>query len=402
MNPLLNPFSPGAGTPPQEFAGRTEILDKASLALARIKRGRSEKSLLLIGLRGVGKTVLLNHISKIAENEGYQALVMEAREKKTLPELLVPKLRELLIKLDMIEGLSEKVKRGFRVLQSFVSIAKLKIKTPDGIEYEMGIDAERGVADSGDIESDLTQLFIALGEAAKDRSTAIALIIDEMQYLSEEELSAIMMAVHRISQLSLPLIVIGAGLPQLRGKAGDAKSYAERLFDYPEIGALADADAKKALQIPAQSEGASFTDDALEEIVSATEGYPYFLQEWGYQAWNAADTKTITLEVAQKAKEQSIRKLDKNFFLVRYDRLTPKEKDYLRAMAELGAGPYYRSGDIAEKIGVEIQQVAPFRGSLIKKGMIYSPAHGDTAFTVPLFGDFMKRVIPTFERYADK
>lgn len=387
MNPLLNPFSPGAGTPPPELAGRSEILEKALLALARIKMGRPEKSMLLVGLRGVGKTVLLNKISKDAERQGYKVVMIEASEDKTLPELLVPYLRQLLYSLDTM---SEKVKRGLRVLRSFASCVKIKYN-----EIEFGVDPEKGTADSGDLDVDLGQLFIALGEAAKDRGTAIAIIIDEMQYLEEKELGSLIMSAHKISQNSLPLIVIGAGLPQLRGKAGNARSYAERLFDYPEVGPLSDADATKALQEPVRNEGVVFDDKALKEILSITKKYPYFLQEWGSQAWKVATASPIRLEDVQEATNRSITQLDQNFFRVRFDRLTRREKEYLRAMAELGSGQH-RSGDIAEKLGIKVASAAPLRSGLIRKGMIYSPIHGDTEFTVPLFGDFMKRIMPEF------
>lgn len=390
MDPLHNPFSPGAGTPPPELAGRDDILKQALMALARIKKGRAEKSVLLIGLRGVGKTVLLHKISEMAEEQGYKAVMVEAHENKTLPALLLPYLRQVLFALDKGEMVSAKVKRGLRVLKSFIGGLRVKINE---IEFGLDIDAERGAADSGDLEADLAEVFIALGEAARDRNTAVAIIIDELQYLSEEELSSLIMAVHKVSQKSLPLVVIGAGLPQLVGKAGRSKSYAERLFDYPVVGPLKKEDAKKALQEPALSEGMSFTDDALDEIVRVTEGYPYFLQEWGYQAWNIAENSPIELDVVKKATKASIARLDQSFFRVRLDRLTPREKDYLRALAELGADPQ-RSGDIAEKLGVEVNRVAPLRNGLIKKGMIYSPAHGDTAFTVPLFEAFMKRTMP--------
>ena len=390
MDPLHNPFSPGAGTPPPELAGRDDILKQALMALARIKKGRAEKSVLLIGLRGVGKTVLLHKISEMAKEQGYKAVMIEAHENKSLPALLLPYLRQVLFALDKGEMVSAKVKKGLRVLKSFIGGLRVKINE---IEFGLDIDAEKGAADSGDLEADLAEVFIALGEAAQDRHTAIAIIIDELQYLSEEELSSLIMAVHKVSQKSLPLVVIGAGLPQLVGKAGRSKSYAERLFDYPVVGPLEKEDAKKALQEPALSEGVSFTNDALDEIVRVTEGYPYFLQEWGYQAWNIAEKSPIELDVIKRATKASITRLDQSFFRVRLDRLTPREKDYLRALAELGADPQ-RSGDIAEKLGVEVNRVAPLRNGLIKKGMIYSPAHGDTAFTVPLFEAFMKRTMP--------
>lgn len=391
MDPYNNPFSPGAGSPPPELAGRTNILDRANLALERVKRGRSEKSFLLVGLRGVGKTVLLHKISELAEQSGYKSLMIEASENKNLPELIVPYLRQLLYSLDTGERVSDKVKRALRVLKSFM----LKVRPDGGVEFGLDIDPEKGTADSGDLEADLSQLFIALGEAAQDRSTAVAVIIDEMQYLQEEELGSLIMAVHKIIQKSLPVILIGAGLPQLRGKAGNAKSYAERLFDYPEVGPLSDIDAKHALQEPVRKEGVAFSEDALEEICKVTEKYPYFIQEWGYQSWLTASSSPITAEIVKKATKEAITRLDKNFFRVRFDRLTPKEKEYLRAMAELGSGPH-RSGDIAEQLNKQVQSVAPLRNLLIKKGMIYSQIHGDTEFTVPLFVDFMKRIMPVF------
>ncbi len=393
MDPLYNPFSPGAGSPPPELAGRSDILRQALMTLARVKRGRAEKSMLIIGLRGTGKTVLLHEISSLAEKEGYQSIMIEAHEKKSLPEVLLPELRRILFSLDVGEMISSKVKRAFRVLKSFVSNVKVSVKMQE-IDFGLGIESEKGAADSGDLEADLAQVFIALGEAAQDRNTTIAIIIDELQYLSDEELSSLIMAVHKVSQKSLPIVVIGAGLPQLVGKAGRAKSYAERLFDYPELGPLKNEDAKIALQEPVQKEAnIYFTDEALDEIIRVTEGYPYFLQEWGYQAWNLAVTSPIDITVAKQATQTSIERLDKSFFRVRFDRLTPREKEYLRALAELGSDPQ-RSGEVAEELGLDVQNAAPLRNNLIKKGMIYSPKHGDTAFTVPLFEGFMKRIMP--------
>lgn len=388
MNPLLNPFSPGAGSSPPELVGRDPILNQALLALGRVKRGKTEKSIFLIGLRGTGKTVLLHKISKMAEDEQYRVIMMEADEKKSFAQMLLPELRRVLYSLDVGENISSKVKKAFRVLKSF----KLMLKLSD-IDVEVGIEPEKGIADSGNLETDLAQVFIALGEAAQDRATAVAVIIDELQYLNEEELSALIMAAHKIAQKNLPIVIIGAGLPQLVGNAGRAKSYAERLFDYPEVGALQNEDAKLALQDPVIKEGARFTEQALDEIVHITQGYPYFLQEWGYQSWNLAKHSPIDIDTVQEATQASIERLDRSFFRVRFDRLTQREKDYLRALAELGSEPQ-RSGDVAEKLGIDVQIAAPVRNNLIKKGMIYSPKHGDTAFTVPLFGDFMKRTMP--------
>jgi hypothetical protein len=344
-----------------------------------------------VGLRGVGKTVLLNKIREMADREGYRAVLIEAHEGKPLAALLLPALRQLLISLDRMAQISQKAKRGLRVLKSFFN--GLKVKYQD-IEIGIDVDPETGVADSGSLEADLSEVFIALGEAAADRGTAVALIIDEMQYLNEEELSALIMAMHQISQRQLPVVLVGAGLPQLVGLSGRSKSYAERLFQFPEVGALQPADAAAALQEPVQEQGIQFTPEALQEIIRQTRGYPYFLQEWGYQAWNLAAASPIGIDVVQRATNESIRRLDANFFRVRFDRLTPREKEYLRALADLG-DTAQRSGDIAERMGVKVQGIAPVRNGLIKKGMIYSPAHGDTAFTVPLFGDFMKRIMPT-------
>ncbi|MEW6599033.1 MAG: ATP-binding protein [Pseudomonadota bacterium] len=390
MNPLLNPFAPGAGSPPPALAGRAELIDRAQLMLARLRDGRHSKSMFLIGLRGVGKTVLLNRFREQAEIEGYQAIFAETPEGKSLATILTPHLRSLLFRLDRIEGLNQQVKHALGVFKGFLQTVKLKY---NDIEVGLDVTPEVGVADSGDLEADLPDLFQAIGEAAKARHTAVAIILDELQYLTEVELSALIMAVHRVSQRQLPLVVIGAGLPQLVGAAGRSKSYAERLFDYPKVGPLSRLDSIKALAEPARLERAAFTDAALEAIIQITEGYPYFLQEWGYHAWNSADRSPISEAHVAAATPEALRSLDESFFRVRFDRLTPSEKIYLRAMAELGPGPQ-RSGDIAEQLGVEVASVAPRRNGLIRKGMIYSPAHGDTAFTVPLFDQYMKRVIP--------
>lgn len=390
MDPYRNPFAPGAGAPPPALAGRSQLLTRADTLLGRQQRGLHAKSLMLVGLRGVGKTVLLNRIRENAEAAGYLAVMAEAPEGKSLAALLIPLLRSLLFKLDRMEGLSEQVKRGLRVFKSFARTVKLKVGE---IEVGLDVDPEVGSADSGDLEADLPDVLTALGEAARSRGTAVAIILDELQYVTELELSALIMAVHRLSQRQLPVVLVGAGLPQLVGLAGRSKSYAERLFDYPAVGALARADAIAALAEPAQAKGVSFRDDALEEIVRLTQGYPYFLQEWGYQVWSHAETSPITRSVVRQAAPAVLANLDESFFRVRFDRLTPAEKIYLRAMAALGPGPH-RSGDIAEKLGVNVRAVAPRRNGLIKKGMIYGPTHGDTAFTVPLFDEFMTRIMP--------
>jgi len=396
MNPYTNPFSPGAGNQPPELAGRSELLNKVEVLLARVKAGRSEQSMLLVGLRGVGKTVLLNRIREMAVEQKYQALLIEAHENKSLPLLLLPQIRQTLFALDRMQNVSQKVKRGLSVLSSFVSAIKDKL---GDAEFSLDIDPEKGSADSGDLEADLAELFVAVGEAAADRGTAVAIIIDELQYMTEVEMSALIMGIHRVTQRNLPLLLLGAGLPQLVGLAGKSKSYAERLFTYPEIGALSLEDTSLALQGPVSTQEVAFTSEAVAEIFRVTQGYPYFLQEWGYQSWNLAKQSPIELPLILDTTVASTTRLDQSFFRVRFDRLTPREKDYLSALAELGPGNQ-RSGDVAERLGVKVQTIAPLRSSLIKKGMIYSPAHGDTAFTVPLFDQFMLRTMPNGPRKA--
>ncbi len=394
MDNIRNPFSPGAGSPPPELAGREGILEQARVLLGRILAKRPEKSLLLTGLRGVGKTVLLNEIERMAQGLGYRTILVEAHEKKPLSVLLAPPLRQLLFELDRLAGAGNKVRRGMAVLKSFIGAVRIKVG-----DFDIGVDIEpeAGAADSGDLEVDLPSLFTALGEAAEERRSAVAILIDEVQYFNPSELSALIMAMHRMQQRQLPLVLIGAGLPILPGMAGESKSYAERLFSFPDVGPLTEADANKALREPIVAAGESIKAEALREIYRVTKGYPYFLQEWGYQAWNHAIVSPISLKVVKKSSETVSRRLDENFFRVRFDRLTPREKTYLRAMAELGPGPY-RSSDIADKLGATINTLGPVRANLIKKGMVYSPSHGDMAFTVPLFDEFMRRAVPEFER----
>ncbi len=393
MDPIQNPFSPGAGSPPPELVGRGPLLEQARILLGRIKAKRPEKSLLLTGLRGVGKTVLLNEIERMAKADGYRTIAIEAHEDKRLGPLLALHLRTLLYELDRIAGAGDKAKRGLRVLRSFLGVLRV---TYGDVGIELGVDPEQGSADSGDLEIDLPNLLIAVAEAAEERESAIAVFIDEIQYFGPKELGALIMAMHKMQQRQLPLVLLGAGLPILPGLAGEVKSYAERLFSFPDVGALSEQDAAKALQDPAQAAGIAFAAEALQEVFRLTRGYPYFLQEWGYQSWNRATTSPITLQVVQNATATVIPRLDQNFFRVRFDRMTPSERSFLRAMAELGPGPH-RTGDIATTLSVRVTSLGPVRAKLIKKGMVYSPAYGDMAFTVPLFDEFMVRAIPEFK-----
>ena len=388
MNATTNPFAPGAGTRPPALAGRDEIIENATVALSRAKVGRSARSQLLLGLRGVGKTVLLNRIAELAEESGYMTVVLEAPEDRDLAEMLVPALRPILFAMSRREKTKDIALRALGVLRAFAGAFKVGAA---GVEF--GVQAESGTADSGSLETDLPEMLLVVARAAKEAGTSVALFVDEVQYLSQDDLSALIVSVHKVGQKGLPFILFGAGLPQLAGLAGEAKSYAERLFDFPEIGPLSSEAVVAALRVPIEEEGASIRNDALEIIAEKTRGYPYFLQEWGYNAWNAAKRSPITSEDAEAATGESLRRLDKGFFRVRVDRLTPREKDYMRAMAALGPGPH-RSGEIATELSMDVTTAGPLRNGLIKKGMIYSPQHGDTAFTVPMFDEFLRRRDP--------
>ncbi len=383
MDPLNNPFAPGAGTPPPALVGRDDLIGKYEIALQRTATGRPGKSIMPTGLRGVGKTVLLNRFERIARDRGFAAVLIEAPDTGGFKRLLAGRLRSVLFELDA-GTVSRAVKRALGALKSF------SYTLPDGSSISLNVDAIAGTADSGILAEDLSDLFVAVGEACGDRGRALMLAIDEVQYLDGDEIAALITAIHRTVQLGLPVILVGAGLPQLPGLAGNARSYAERLFDFPSIGSLSEDDARAVLAKPAEDASVSFTHDALDQLLDSTQGYPYFLQEWGYHVWNAAPRSPITLDDVTLAAPDVQRQLDENFFRVRMDRLTPAEKAYLAAMADLGAGPH-RSGDIAAKLAVKVESVAPRRSGLIQKGMIFSPAHGDTAFTVPMFDDFLRR-----------
>lgn len=311
MNPIENPFNPGAGIPPPELEGREALLEQAGIILARVLLGRGEKNLILTGLRGVGKTVLLNKIRVMAEGEGYKTIFIEASEEKPLAPQLATGLGSLVYELSYMAAAGKAAKRAMRLLSGFIK--SLKVAYQDfSISLDMGPDA--GTAGTGDIEIDLPDLFQAVGNAAREQNTGVALFIDEIQYLESNELGALIMAIHRIQQHQLPVVLFAAGLPTLPGLAGDAKSYAERLFDFPIIGPLTEEESAKALNEPARAANAHFEDDAIEEIFHKTKGYPYFLQEWGYQSWNESPTPTITLKVVKTATEKVVKRLDNNFF----------------------------------------------------------------------------------------
>ena len=390
MNPVTNPFAPGAGSPPPELAGRDELRETVRVAVERTRAGRSARSVLMVGLRGVGKTVLLDRMRDDAEVTGVHTIRIEAPEDRSLPALLAPQLRIALLRLSKTEQAKDLAIRGLRALAGFAKGLKV---TYGDIEVGLDYDAEAGLADNGDLEHDLQALLESAGAAAKAASTALVIFIDELQYVPEAQLAALITAMHRCAQRQVPVLLVGAGLPQLRGRMGDAKSYAERLFEFPEIGPLSTEAATKAITKPIEAEGAKITAGAVQKILADTRCYPYFLQEWGQRSWEAAGASPIETDDVERATTTAVAALDESFFRVRFDRLTPQEKRYLRAMAELGTGPH-RSGAIADCLKREVSSLGPVRSSLIVKGMIWSPSHGDTAFTVPLFDEFMRRIVP--------
>jgi hypothetical protein len=385
MDPVRNPFAPGAGNQPPELAGRGQIVEDVRIALQRAILGRSARSQMLLGLRGVGKTVLLNKIEQEAQGFGHETSFIEAPEDRSLAELIFPKIHQTLRRLSLIEAAKAKSHAALRALRAFAAAFKLKIA-----ELEIAVDAEPGVADSGNLEFDLTDLFLRVGEAAQAAGRGWTLLLDEVQYLNEVELAALIVALHKSAQKGLPVLFFGAGLPQTAALAGDAKSYAERLFQYPDIGPLPPDAARQAILAPILEEGEKIEEAALALIVAETKGYPYYLQEWGFQAWNLTEASPITAKDIDKASLRALQRLDEGFFKVRIERLTPKERDYVIAMARLGKGPY-RSAEVAEVLKAKPTSLGPIRASIIRKGMIYSPAHGDIAFTVPLFEDYLAR-----------
>ena len=393
MDHVQNPFAPGAGSQPPELAGRDEIISDADTALQRVLLKKHAQSQILLGLRGTGKTVLLNKIETIAESYTHLTSYVEAPDDNLLTELLYPKIHQVLRRLSMIESAKTHAHSAMRALRGFASVFRISVG-----DISLSVDPEPGVADSGNLEYDLVDLFLSIGRAAQSANLAWTLLIDEVQYLSAKELSALIVALHRVNQKQLPVMFFGAGLPQIAGLLGDARSYAERLFNFPSIGPLDATAAIAAIRQPIENEGEAISVGALKLIIERTEGYPYFLQEWGYQAWNITDQSPINENDVANASSAALRRLDEGFFRVRFDRLTPKESEYVHAMARLGKGPY-RSSDVADELGESVQSLGPCRANIIHKGMIYSPAYGDINFTVPMFEDYLQRATPAPASY---
>lgn len=391
MDAASNPYTPNAGAEPEAIVGRDEQLEAFRTLLGRLSRGRTEQSMIITGLRGVGKTVLLGRFRELAEEAGWAVVDLEASKHDDLRfrRTLASQLKSALLRLSPRSRWSEAAKRAGAVLKSF----NMSVDPEGTMKWGWDLDAAAGYADHEDLGLDLTDVLVAIGEAAKSSDTGVLLLVDEVQFLQSSQLEALIQAIHKLVQRKLPVTFIGAGLPQIAELAGDAKSYAERLFKFPRIESLDETDAALALSAPAEAEGAVFDPDALELAVEVTGGYPYFIQELGYAVWTIAQDGRITKEDVEDAREAYESKLDSSFFRVRLDRATPLQTAYLRAMAELGPAPH-RAADVAQLMGRTSTQLGPTRAELIAMGLLYTPEHGLAAFTVPHFDQFMKRAVP--------
>lgn len=384
-----NPYTPNAGAQPPALVGRDAELQAFELLLARMLRGHTEQSMLVTGLRGVGKTVLLTRFEELAREGGWTTVEAEITKNSDFGDRMAGLVRRALLELAPRARWKERAARAAAVLRSFQLTARSDGSVTAGFEVEPA----EGFADSGRLDEDLTDVFVALGEAAQEHRTGVVFLFDEVQFLKITEFEALIAAIHKTVQRQLPITLVGAGLPQIPRLAGEAKSYAERLFTFPRIGKLSDEQAREALAGPAERLGVRFEPEALALVTRQTEGYPYFLQEYGSALWNQIEDPTVTADDAAIAQVAVEAKLDDGFFQVRVERTTELERRYLRAMAELGPEPQ-RSKDVAAMLGRTSEQMAPTRSRLIDKGLLYTPGHGLAAFTVPQFDRFMRRTYP--------
>jgi len=388
LTPELNPYTPGAGRRPTALAGRQIEQDSFSTTLRRLRNGPGASCLLVIGLRGVGKTVLLNRFARLALDQDWIVADHEFDSRTDLVATIATLARQALLEMappSTWQKAGKRTARALHGLKATYSLAGLTVSI-GGSEA-----AEPGVADSGDLSRDLTDLLVSLGEAARDRGTGVVLLFDELQFAQIEPLGALVAALHKVGQRELPLTLVGAGLPQLRGVLAEARSYSERLFSVIEVGPLSQDAAYEALVTPAVQAGADYDKDAVSAVLTFTEGYPYFLQAYGDHLWQEAAGPTFSLADVQRTEKTVRQALDNGFFRFRTDRLTPRQRRYLRAMAEHGSGEV-SSGDVAATLGMTSSAPAGrVRDELIQKGLIYSPRLGRAAFTVPQFDDYLRR-----------
>ena len=389
MDRLQNPYAPGAGVPPPALTGRQDEIDAFATVLQRLKAGRPENSLILYGLRGVGKTVLLRRLQGLAEKEKWQTLTLEARAGMDFQQALA---RGLYLGMRRLEGLGDTMKEALGGV--YRALASFELRYSDN-GWSLGLAAkpQSALADSGDLEADLTDLLITAADAAKEADSGLALFVDEMQLMPRDAVEALVSAFHEASQRTLPLCLAGAGLPQLPGVIVNAKTYAERLFSYRKIDSLSETAARDALRLPAEKEGVAIEPAALEAIAQRAGRYPYFLQVYGKHAWDAAPRSPITLADIDAVTPDVIAELDEGFFYARWEKATQKERDYMSAMA-LGGDSAQQTRDVAERMGRQPSDVSVQRDSLIKKGLIYASDHGLVDFTAPLFADYIRRTHP--------
>jgi hypothetical protein len=391
VDAIRNPYTPNAGAQPPAVLGRDAQLNTFDLLLRRISAGRTEQSMIITGLRGVGKTVLLGQFRVKAQELDWVVVEREVskHDDEQFRRQMVSAIRTSLFEMSPKARWTDRMRRAAAVLKSF----SISVDPTGALTGGIDVDAAQGLADQHELQADLTDLLVAVGEAAKDAERGLVLLFDEVQFFSTKQLEALISALHKTVQRGLPVTLVGAGLPQIAELAGDAKSYAERLFKFPRIGNLDDHDARAALAEPAQAEGADYSEGALDLAVEVTGGYPYFLQELGYAVWGVAEGPTITREDVAMSLPTYESKLDESFFRVRLDRATEMERIYLRAMAELGPQAQ-KAQDVAAVIGRKSTQMGPTRAQLINMGLLYTPEHGYAAFTVPHFDKFLVRAIP--------
>jgi hypothetical protein len=386
MRPHDNPYTPNAGARPPALVGREAEMEAFDVLLDRMRRGHTEQSMLVTGLRGVGKTVLLNELERRARSRSWVTAEAEITKNVEFGPRMGQLARRVLLELAPRERWRDRAQRAARVLKSF----QVSVASDGSITAGFDVEALEGMADSGSLGDDLTDLFVALGEAAQEQESGVVFLLDEVQFLTTVELEALIAALHKTVQRQLPITLVGAGLPQLPRLAGEAKSYAERLFRFPHIGPLPVEEAVRALTEPAEPLGVPYTEDAAAEIVRFTEGYPYFLQEYGKIVWDLTPEPPIDQDAVASAREPVEAKLDGSFFRVRAERTTELELQYLRAMAELGSAPQ-QAKDVANLLERTSEQLGPTRSRLIDKGLLYTPGHGLAAFTVPQFDRYMRR-----------
>ena len=387
MDRMKNPFTPGAGALPPELAGRSEAIEDGRVLSGRTRNGRYEKSLMLIGLRGVGKTVLLKYLAESARKEGVIPLMIEVREPESAVEELAVRLKEVLASIDFSCKVKSSVNFAFSALKNFVKSISVNIG-----EFGITVETAPGVGDTGNMEFDLSEVLKAAARAAREAGVAIGLYIDELQNMDIAAMRGIIVALHHAAQDGLPLFLVGSGLPSIRALVGKSKTYAERMFNYREVGALSEEDVSSAISKPFKDVGVEVTPSAIGRIFQYSGGYPYFLQEYGYQLWLEAEDGEIDVPLVERALPLVHRRLDDNFFDVRFDRVTNKEREFLRAMAD-DSSPIAVAA-VAARLNRPLNAISAVRAALIRKGMVYSPSHGTIAYTVPLFGDYMRRILP--------